>query len=207
MGIGRRKFPGPGAGLLIGNGCGQRVRVSGARFAFAACGYVRGYFEAGPLRLRIFRPDFFGCVCAVGWPPVILAKPPGPQGVGGCLLRLYHAPAPGCACANFPGLFWPHFLRKLYRLRLLYFKRVRAFSARPVLKLSSVSSLKYAGVCIWLCCLMRWLRWLYRCGHVLVIIERAKLCIGFCALYCYGSRWYLYTFPGLYPFSNNYGPL
>ncbi len=48
------------------------------------------------------------------------------------------------------------------------------FSLWYALKLSSVSRLKSAGVIVHL---SRWLRWFYRCSHVLVIIECAKFCV------------------------------
>lgn len=172
------------------------MRVSGARFAFAACGYGRGYFEAGPLLRWIFGPGFSARVCVMRQAPVKKQSRPARSRGRGSAAVVSCARA-GVRVCEFSGPFSACFLRKLYRLRLLFIKRVRPLSTRSVLKLSSVSSLKYAGVCIWLLCLLRGFYW---CGHVLVIIERAKLCVGFCALYCYGSRWYLYTLPGLYPF-------
>ena len=144
-----------------------------------------------------FRPRIFPAACARCGGPRSKGKAARPGQGGGRPAAVVSCARAGVRVCEFSGPVLAHFLRKLYRLRLLYFKRGRPLSARSVLKLSSVSSLKYAGVCIWLLCLLRGFYW---CGHVLVIIERAKLCIGFGALYCYGSRWYLYTLPGLYPF-------
>ena len=87
---GRRKFQGPGGGVDRERPR-QRVRVSGARFAFAACGCVRGYFEAGPVLLRIFGPGFFPLRVRDAVAPGQKARPPGPVKVGGaccgCLMR------------------------------------------------------------------------------------------------------------------------
>ena len=63
---------------MPGFACGLRVW-----FMCAACGYMRGYFEAGPLPLRFFGPGFFRLRVRGGVAPGYFVKlPAGVRGRG-----------------------------------------------------------------------------------------------------------------------------